>query len=76
MTEDLTGTVASWSEDAGWGVLASDATPGGCFASFAVVHIDGYRALTVGRKVTFSAIPMEIEGLRWQATSVTPIEPN
>lgn len=72
MPEELVGTVASWSEEDGWGVLDSESTPGGCFASFAVVHVEGYRTLSAGSRVTFNAIPMEIEGMHWQATSVTP----
>ncbi len=73
MPEDLLGTVASWSEEDGWGVLESQSTPGGCFASFAVVRTEGYRTLTVGSLVAFSAVPMEVEGMPWQATSVRPL---
>lgn len=72
MSEDLEGVVTRWSDEDGWGVIDSVATPGGCFAHYAQLNMLGYHTVAVGSKVTFGAIPMAIEGLHWQATSVTP----
>lgn len=36
------GTVGSWSDAEGWGVIESPETPGGCWAHFSVVAVTGY----------------------------------
>jgi cold shock protein len=51
----LTGVVRDWHRDAGWGVIDCDATPGGCWAHFSAVEADGYRELTIGETVHFTA---------------------
>lgn len=64
-----------WLDDDGWGIIDSPDTPGGCFAHFSTVDMTGYVALPAGQYVQFGAEPMEIEGVHWSATSVTPIDP-
>jgi cold shock protein len=39
------GVVREWHDEDGWGVLDSEATPGGCWAHFSAVLVDGYRSL-------------------------------
>ncbi|HEX8627198.1 MAG TPA: cold shock domain-containing protein [Catenuloplanes sp.] len=45
------GTVRLWHEDEGWGVIDSSETPGGCWAHFGAVAIEGYRTLRPGQAV-------------------------
>jgi cold shock protein len=48
-----TGIVREWHDDDGWGVIESDATPGGCWAPFGSVLTSGYRSLSSGQTVSF-----------------------
>jgi len=50
-----TGTVREWHDDEGWGVIDSPDTPGGCWAHFSVVDMQGYRGLTYGSRVLLDA---------------------
>jgi CspA family cold shock protein len=70
-TRTTRGVVRYWREDDGWGVLDSPATPGGCWAHFSAVQMDGYRTLAAGQPVTFSFEPAEQDGFVWQAVEVT-----
>lgn len=49
-----TATVREWHDEEGWGVLDCAQTPGGCWAGFAAVEMDGYRVLVPGRQVTLA----------------------
>lgn len=49
-----TGTVRLWNDDEGWGVLDSEATPGGCWAHFGSILADGFRSLRPGQAVSFA----------------------
>ncbi len=51
----LTGVVRDWHREEGWGVIDCDATPGGCWAHFSAIEADGYRELTNGETVEFTA---------------------
>ena len=44
--------VRQWHPDEGWGVLDSPQTPGGCWAHFGAVAVDGYPELIPGQAVT------------------------
>jgi CspA family cold shock protein len=48
------GTVRVWYEEEGWGVLESAETPGGCFAHFSDIQMDGFRTLAAGQRVEFA----------------------
>jgi cold shock protein len=48
------GTVREWSADEGFGVIDSADTPGGCWAHFSMIVMDGYRSLTAGQRVSFT----------------------
>jgi cold shock protein len=49
--------VREWHDEEGWGVLDSSETPGGCWAHFSEIEMDGYRSLSPGQRV----------GLEWEA---------
>ena len=40
--------------DEGFGVIDSAETPGGCWAYFSVIVMDGYRRLQAGQRVSFT----------------------
>ena len=71
------GTVREWHDEAGWGVIASPATPRGCFAHQSSVRIPGYRTLAVGTEVFFECDPARQEGYDFVASAVWPegVEP-
>ncbi|MHA4852115.1 cold-shock protein [Rhodococcus sp. MSC1_016] len=51
--ERTTGIVRIWHAEEGWGVIDSDATPGGAWTHFSDVAGPGFRSLTPGQHVTF-----------------------
>lgn len=59
--------VASWDAEAGWGVLLSADTPGGCWTHFSALDMDGYRSLQQGQEVDLEAEPAQQDGYRWRA---------
>ena len=63
-------TVRTWDDEQGWGVLDSDATPGGCWAHFAVLDFDGYRTLSPGQQVRLTAESPGQDGYPWRAVRV------
>jgi CspA family cold shock protein len=72
----VAGTVRFWLSDEGWGVVDSVETPGGCFAHFSVVRMDGYKQLAAARAVELEwEVPAggEYEGWPFFATEVTPV---
>jgi cold shock CspA family protein len=66
------GRVLQWHSEEGWGVLASDALPDQVWAHFSVVQADGFRELTAGQPVTFSAEEAEQDDFSWRAVCVWP----
>jgi CspA family cold shock protein len=71
------GTVRSWSDADGWGVIDSPATPGGCWVHFSNVVCEGFRRLTPGDHVTFTYEALRQDGFDYRAILVWPpgIEP-
>src|SRR4051794_13385734 len=67
------GIVESWFEDEGWGVIKSDATPGGCWTHFSAVVMDGYRTLTAGDRVSFTFERANQDGYSYRAREVWPL---
>jgi cold shock CspA family protein len=53
----VAGTVKSWDDDAGWGVLSSPGVPEDLFAHFSAMESDEYVALRPGEAVEFEYIP-------------------
>lgn len=68
----MQGTVRFWSAESGWGVIDSAGTPGGCWAHFSVVVMDGLRELQEGQVVTFDAERANQDGYAFRALSVRP----
>ncbi|MCX4819973.1 hypothetical protein OG883_08665 [Streptomyces sp. NBC_01142] len=77
----FTGHVHEWHSEEGWGVLASPALPEMTWAHFSSIEIiggigstesEGFRELTAGQSVTFSAEEAEQDGFRWRALRVWP----
>ena len=66
----LRGLVRQWDDDEGWGVIDSSETPGGCWAHFSVVEVDGFRKLAAGEAVTFEFEAAEQDGFAFRATRV------
>jgi CspA family cold shock protein len=69
------GTVKSWDEDEGWGVLTSPDVPGEIFAHFSCIVGDGYRALSAGERVRFEceAFPPGQDGYFFRARQIARI---
>jgi cold shock protein len=66
------GVVVSWLDDEGWGVIDSDATPGGCWVNFSALVMDGYRTLTPGERVSFTYEHAQQDGYSFRACEVWP----
>lgn len=68
-------TVRDWHDEEGWGVLDCPETPGGCFAHFSVLEMDGYHSLTPGSTVelaAWEALSFKQDGFDYTATRVVP----
>jgi CspA family cold shock protein len=64
-------TVRDWHAEDGWGVLDSDATPGGCWTHFSNLDFDGYRSLSPGQQVELTAEAPGQDGYPWRAVRVS-----
>ncbi|MEV6395046.1 cold shock domain-containing protein [Streptomyces sp. NPDC051907] len=78
----FTGHVHVWHCEEGWGVLASPALPEMAWAHFSSIESSmaqadsgGFRELTAGQSVTFSAEEAEQDGYHWRALRVWPGPP-
>jgi cold shock protein len=66
------GVVLEWYAEEGWGVLDSANTPGGCWAHFSAVQVEGYRSLTPSATVQFTFEAAEQDGYSFRAVAVWP----
>jgi CspA family cold shock protein len=64
------GIVRLWNAGEGWGVIDSPATPGGCFASFATLRMEGFRTLDAGQVVDLEFDKFTADGYDFYATAV------
>ncbi|MFD7454217.1 cold-shock protein [Kitasatospora sp. NPDC059827] len=64
------GQVREWHADQGWGVLVSRSLPEPVWAHFSAVAGGGYRELTVGQVVRFSAERADQDSFHWRAVRV------
>ena len=69
----ITGRVRDWHDEEGWGVIESDATPGGCWAHYSIVLVPGFKRLEAGQHVEFTYEAAAQEGHAYRATEVWPI---
>lgn len=65
--------VREWHDGEGWGVLDSEQTPGGCWASFAVLAVDGYRTAATGDSVVLEWEAFEQDGYPYRAVRFWPV---
>ena len=65
------GVVREWHDEEGWGVFDSDDTPGGCWAHFSALSMEGYRRASPGQRVTFTCEQSEQDGFDFRALVVT-----
>ena len=67
-------TVEWWDNAEGWGVLvATDETPGGVFAPFFAIRMEGFKTLSPGQEVEAVVYDREQDGYRYFATVVRPV---
>ena len=66
------GRVREWHDDEGWGVLDSDATPGGCWTHCSAVLVAGYRTLAVGQEVRLEPEVADQDGYAFRAVEAWP----
>ncbi len=66
------GVVREWHPEQGWGVIDAQDTPGGCWAHFSNVAIDGYRELARGQVVCLEWEAVNQEGFCYRARRVWP----
>lgn len=59
-----------WRGEDGWGVLDSDATPGGAWTHFSEVVGEGFRTLTPGQAVEFEYEDHGHDGYDFRALNV------
>jgi CspA family cold shock protein len=64
--------VREWDDEAGWGVLDSAETPGGCFTHFSHIEMDGFRSLRPGQRVELTWEQPGQDGFDYMATRVDP----
>lgn len=69
---ETSGTVRFWYDEQGWGVIDSDATPGGCWAHFSHISGPGYRSLQPGQDVAFEWEAAAQDGYSYRATRAWP----
>jgi CspA family cold shock protein len=69
-----TGTVRVWHNEAGWGVIDSPATPGGCFAHFThvIAPAGEFVKLLEGETVDFEWEKAKQDGFDYRARTVKP----
>src|SRR3954469_1751226 len=70
VTDMTTGRVRKWHAADGWGVIDSPETPGGCWAHFSVIVMDGYRSLHDGDTVEFVYESATQDGYTFRALRV------
>jgi CspA family cold shock protein len=66
------GVVREWDDDQGFGVIDSPDTPGGCWAHFSSIVMDGYRCLIAGDPVAFTCEAGPQDGYDYRAVLVWP----
>ncbi|MEV7600954.1 cold shock domain-containing protein [Kitasatospora sp. NPDC089797] len=64
------GHVLEWHADQGWGVLASRSLREPVWAHFSAIVGSGYRELTAGQVVHFTAEQAEQDSFHWRAVQV------
>lgn len=73
--EPVRGTVASWDDEAGWGVLVSPDVPGEVWAHFSDVQAEpgAFASLDPGESVLFTWEEAEQDGYAYRALYVRSV---
>ena len=66
------GRVEYWSDEEGWGVIASPGTPGGCWVHFSTAAEGGYRNLEEGQVLELEFEEILQDGYRYRAVRISP----
>ena len=70
-----TGVVGVWHPEEGWGVIESDATPGGAWVHFSEFRGGAaYRSATPGTRVEFDWEPAHQDGFAFRASDVEVVD--
>ncbi|MGW6033492.1 cold-shock protein [Gordonia terrae] len=64
------GTVRFWNDEEGWGVLDSDATPGGAWTFYSEIAGTGFRNLSAGQTVEFQYEQPGQDGYDYRASNI------
>ena len=56
------GRVREWHDDEGWGLVDAEEAPGGCWAHFSAVRVDGFKSLASGTEVLLELEPADQDG--------------
>lgn len=70
--EVLAGRVREWHSEEGWGVLVTDALSAPVWAHFSAIEADGYRELTAGQHITFTAEEAQQDEYSRRAVNIWP----
>jgi cold shock protein len=70
--EPVAGVVSTWHDEEGWGVLASEHTPGGCWCHFSALAMEGFRTLSPGTNVEFLYEVAEQDEYSFRAVEAWP----
>ncbi len=74
MAEDaVPAVVRVWHDEDGWGVVDCGQTPGGCWAGFSAVAVEGYQRLAAGEEVMLECEVGEQDGFGFRAVRVWPV---
>ena len=65
--------VREWSGDEGWGVIDSDATPGGCWLHFSMLRVAGHKTVSVGSLLEFTYEQGRQDGFDFRAEAAWPV---
>lgn len=66
------GTVRTWDAERGWGVIDSNATPGGCWAHFSPLQLPGFTTLEAGDRVVLEWERAAQDGFQFRAVRAWP----
>ncbi|MEJ5913710.1 hypothetical protein [Pseudokineococcus sp. 1T1Z-3] len=69
----VTAVVREWDEPEGWGVLDAPETPGGCWAHWSSIAVDGFRSLAPDQDVQLEWEPAEQDGYSYRALRTWPV---
>lgn len=70
MSSEAVAVVREWHDEEGWGVLDSEATPGGCWTHYSALDMDGYAAAKPGQGAVLVYEQANQDGYDWRALRV------